>query len=148
MCAYIYIYIYMYIYIVTRKYYSLIHFLCYGGRRYGSPASKNQQTIVVSRIMEREAVSLSPTLLLQADMGMGEPHSLLAMYGLTEKQTCDYDRYWERKRQKADTWIFKLRKLDSCRLFIKGRRHIGSCRFFVGEWRHVIWDMKETQIPK
>ena len=58
-------------------------------------------------------------------------------------------------------WNFKLRKLVSCRLFITGWRRIRSCRLLVerwghmnsglllvGEWRRVIWDMKETQIPK
>ena len=79
-----------------------------------------------------------------------------------ERQTCDHDGYWGRNRQKTNTWwIFKLRKLVSCCLFItgwrrimsrhlvvKGWRHIMSCHFFVGEWRHIIRDMKETQIPK
>ena len=36
--------------------------------------------IVVSRIVEREAVSLQPSLLVQGDMGMRKPYSLLAMY--------------------------------------------------------------------
>ena len=51
--------------------------------------------------------------------------------------------------QKANTWgIFNLRKLISCHLVVKGWRHIMSSRFFVWQWRYVIWDMKETQIPK
>ena len=56
-------------------------------------ASKNQQTIIVSRIMEREALSLPPSLSLQYDMGLGEPHSLLAIYVSVEKQTIDHDGY-------------------------------------------------------
>ena len=45
--------------------------------------------------MEREAVSLSlpPSLSLQGDMGMGESHSLLAMYVSAEMQTFDHDWY-------------------------------------------------------
>ena len=39
------------------------------------------------------AVSLQPSLLVQADMGMGEPHSQLAMYASAERQTCDHDWY-------------------------------------------------------
>ena len=39
------------------------------------------------------AVSLQPSPLVQDDMGMREPHSLLAMYGSAEKQTCDHDYY-------------------------------------------------------
>ena len=35
--------------------------------------------------MEKEAVSLQPSLLLQGDMGMGEPHSLLAMCASVER---------------------------------------------------------------
>ena len=31
--------------------------------------------------------------LVQGDMGMGEPHSLLAMYKSAERQTCDHARY-------------------------------------------------------
>ena len=38
-----------------------------------------------------EAVSSPPSLLLQGDVGMGEPHSLLAIYASTERQTCDHD---------------------------------------------------------
>ena len=38
-----------------------------------------------------EAVSLPPPQLVQADMGMGEPHSLLAMYASAEKQICYHD---------------------------------------------------------
>ena len=39
-------------------------------------------------------VSLQPSLLVQADMGMRKPHSLLAIYVLAaEKQTCDHDWY-------------------------------------------------------
>ena len=49
-------------------------------------------------MVEREALSLSPSLLLQGDMGMGKPHSLLAMHAsATERQTCDHD--WYRGKQ-------------------------------------------------
>ena len=108
------------------------------GRRLTIVASKNQQTIVVSWMVEKEAISHLPSLLLQSDMGRGEPHSLLAMYASAEKQTCDHDWFWERNCQKANTWwIFKLRKLVSCCLFIKGWRHIMSCHLFVEGWRHI-----------
>ena len=53
--------------------------------------------------MEREAVSLHLSLLLQGDMGMGEPHSLLAMCASAEKQICDDDWYWGRNGQKKPT---------------------------------------------
>ena len=107
---------------------------------------------------------------------MGEPLSLLAMYAsAAERQTCDLNWYWWRNGQKANMWwIFKLRKLDCCRLFIKGWRHIMSCCLFVKGWRcimsgrfirlrmkthkelpvvrwktkNIIWDMEETQIQK
>ena len=101
-----------------RKYDILIHSPGYGERRCDSLAqltivvSKNQQTTVVSRIMEEEGPSLfNPLYLVQADMGMGEPHSLLAIYASAEMQTCDHDWYGG---------IFKLRILSSCRLFVKG----------------------------
>ena len=42
---------------------------------------------------KRCRLSLPPSRLLQGDMGMGEPHSLLAMYASAEKQTCDHDWY-------------------------------------------------------
>ena len=48
-----------------------------------------------------EAVSPSPSLLLQGDMGMGEPHSLLAMYVSAERPTYDHDWYWGKNRQKS-----------------------------------------------
>ena len=61
---------------MTWKYDTLIHS---PGCREGSCDSRRQWTIVVSknyRIVEvGEAVSLPPSLLLQADMGRGEPHS-------------------------------------------------------------------------
>ena len=64
-------------------------------------------------------VSLQPSLLEQADRDMRKPLSLLAIYGTAEEAD-----------KKANTWwIFKLRKLVSCRLFVKGWRHIMSCHF-------------------
>ena len=95
-------------------------------------------------------LSVQPSLLIQADMGMREPHSLLAMYAsAVERQTCDHDWYLGRNRQKANTWwIFKLWRLVSGHLFVKEWRHIMSCHFFVGEWSNIIWDMEETQISK
>ena len=42
---------------------------------------------------KRGRLSLHTSLSLQGDMGMGEPHSLLAIYALAERQTCDHDRY-------------------------------------------------------
>ena len=132
------IYIYIYIYTVTRKYDTFIHS---PGCREGSCNSSLQRTIVVSknyRIVEvGEAVSLPPSI-KKGDMGRGEPHSLLAMYASTEKPICDHDWYWGRNRQKAYTWrIFKLQKLVTCRLFIKGWRHIMSCHLFIEGWRHI-----------
>ena len=61
------------------------------GRQRTIIAGKNQWTIVTSknyRIVEvRETISPSPTLSLQGDVGMGGPHSLLAMYVSVERQT-------------------------------------------------------------
>ena len=136
-----------------------------GGRRPTIVASKNLKTLVVSGIMEREAVSLSlslqTSLSLQGDMGMREPHSQLTMHVSAEKQTFDYVRRKKLSKKANTWWIFKLRRLVSCCLFTPGWRRIISyhlvvkvwrrmkiCRFFVGEWRHVVWNIKETQIPK
>ena len=43
---------------------------------------------------------LHPSLSLQAEIGMGGPHSLLAMYESAEKQTPDHIWYRGRARQK------------------------------------------------
>ena len=87
---------------MTRKYDTLIHFPGYGRRELR--LSGRQRTIVVSknyRIVEvGEAVYPSSSLSLQGDMGMGEPHSLLAMYVSAEKQTFDHDGHWGRNRKK------------------------------------------------
>ena len=41
------------------------------------------------------AVSLQPSLFLQGDMGMEEPHFVLAIYvSAVERQTCDHDSCW------------------------------------------------------
>ena len=62
-------------------------------------ASKNQRMLVVSRIMEREAVSPPPSLSLQGVVGVEGPHSLLAMCVLAGRQAFDHDCY-----QKINTW--------------------------------------------
>ena len=49
------------------------------------------------------AVSVQPSLFVQADMGMGEPHSLLAMYASAEKQTCHHDLCGGINSEKANT---------------------------------------------
>ena len=50
-------------------------------------ASKNQRLIVISRIGSgRDHLSLPPSLSLQGDMGMGRPHSLLAIFVSAERQ--------------------------------------------------------------
>ena len=83
---------------VTRKYDTLIHLLSYG---WGGATLGPSATVVVSRLMEREAVSLPPPFLwLQGDIGVGEPHYLLAMYVSAEKQTFDHDWYRGRAHQK------------------------------------------------
>ena len=43
---------------------------------------------------------LHPSLSIQADIGMGEPHSLLTMYVSAEKQILDHIWYLGRARQK------------------------------------------------
>ena len=95
------IYLSIYLYIVTRKYDTLIHSPSYGEggatRRPLADYSSKQNS------GSRRAVSLQPSLLVQADIGMGEPHSLLAMYASAEKQTCDHDWYWGRNGHKANT---------------------------------------------
>ena len=61
--------------IVTRKYDTLIHSPGYGGKEVrltGLADYSSKQELV----MEREAVSLQPSPLVQADMGMRKPHSL------------------------------------------------------------------------
>ena len=61
-----------------RKYDTLIHSLGYGERRYNVLGS--QPTIVGIRNSDsRKAVSLQPSLFVQGDIGMVEPHSLLTM---------------------------------------------------------------------
>ena len=42
---------------------------------------------------KRVRLSFPPSLLLQRYLGMGDPHSLIAMYASAEKQTCDHDWY-------------------------------------------------------
>ena len=42
---------------------------------------------------ERPSLSLPPSLSLQGKIGMGETHSLLAMYVSEERQTCNHDWY-------------------------------------------------------
>ena len=51
-----------------------------GATRRPSADYSRQQELAV----EREAVSLQPSLLVQADMGMRKPHSQLAMYASAE----------------------------------------------------------------
>ena len=67
--------------------------------------SGRQWTIVVSKNYRMkevgEAVSPSPSLLLQGDMGMGGSHSLLVMYILTERQTRNHDWYRGKNSQKS-----------------------------------------------
>ena len=69
--------------------------------------SGRQRTIVVSKnyiIVEvEEAVTPPPSLLLQDDMDMGGPHSLLAVYASAEKQIWDHERYWGRNGKKKKT---------------------------------------------
>ena len=86
---------------VRRKYDTLIHSLGYGRRRHNS---LSQPTIVVSRIMEREAVSLfTPLYHYKVIWAWEKPHSLLAMHASAEKQICDHDWYWGRNQQKKPT---------------------------------------------
>ena len=49
---------------------------------------------------ERGCLSLLPSLLLQGEIGMEGPHSLLAMYVSAEMQTLDHIWYRGRARQK------------------------------------------------
>ena len=85
-------------FIVTRKYDTLIHSPGCGGRRCGSLAdySTKQESADYSTKQESadysskqnsgsgRAISLQPSLLVQVDMGMRKPHSLLAMYASAE----------------------------------------------------------------
>ena len=83
------------------------------------------------------------------DMGMRELHSLLTMYALAERQTCDHDWYWWRNHQNVNTWwIFKLRKLVSF-LFIHWRMKTHKKLLVVRcKTKSIILDMEESQIPK
>ena len=56
---------------------------------------------------KRGRFSLHPSLLIQGDMGMGRPHSLLNVYASAERQTCDYDGYWEGNRQNHHVMNFQ-----------------------------------------
>ena len=49
---------------------------------------------------KRGHLSLPPSLSLQGDMSVGEPHSLIAMYVSAEKQTFNHDCCRGRARQK------------------------------------------------
>ena len=55
---------------------------------------------------KRGRFSLHSSQLLQGDMSMGGPHSLLAICGSAEKQTFHHDWYRGRnaKKEKANTW--------------------------------------------
>ena len=69
---------------MTRKYDTLIHSLGYEEMRYDALVS--QPTIVGIRNNDNgKAVSLQPSLLVQGDMGMVNPHCLLAMYASVER---------------------------------------------------------------
>ena len=66
-------------------------------------AGRNQWTIVVSWIDRGRgclSLSLPPSQLLQGEIGMEGPHSLLAMCASVEKQTLDHIWYRGRARQK------------------------------------------------
>ena len=77
-------------YVVMTKYDTLIHFLGMGDEVWHAGF---RTTIVVSRIGRRRGrLSFLPSLLLQGNMGMGEPHSLLAMYAsVAKREICDHD---------------------------------------------------------
>ena len=134
----------------------------------GHSSSSKQNNRKIGRL------SLPTSLSLQGDMGMGDPHSISSIC-VGGGQTCDDDEYWGKNRQKKKQHVVNFQTKESsgylvingwknrmsCRLFITGCRrimsshlvvkrwrHIMNYRFFVGEWRQVIWDMKETQIPK
>ena len=88
--------IFTFFYDVTRKYDTLIHSPGCGGRRPAADYSGKQESADYSSKQNSgsgRAVSIQPSLLIQSDMGMGELHSLLAMYASVEKQTCDHDWY-------------------------------------------------------
>ena len=74
---------------MTRKYDTLIHLDNYGNKQESADDSSG-----------RGCLPLPPSLSLQGDMGVGEPHSLLAMYVSAEKQTLDHIWYRGRAHQK------------------------------------------------
>ena len=93
------IYIYIYIYIYRDD--EIWHPNAFGRQR-TMVTGKNLRTIVVSRIMKRKTVSLSPPPIqsLQGDVGVGGIHSLLAMCVSAGRQVFDHIWYWRRARQK------------------------------------------------
>ena len=89
----------------------------------------------------RTSLSISPVC-------VSGKSSLLPWWVLRKKQPPHQKNF---KLRQLDSWrlfITRLRRIMSCHLIVKGWIHIRNCRFFVGEGRHAVWDMKETQIPK
>ena len=79
---------------------------------------------------------LHPSLSLQAEIGMGGPHSLLAMYVSAEKQTLDHIWYqgWARHKKHVNFQTTEISQLP----FIHHRvRHIVSCRLVITGWRRI-----------
>ena len=72
-----------------------------------------RMTIVENRIGSwRGRLSVPPSLSLQGDMGMGKPHSILAMYVSAEKQIGDHDWYQRRNRQDQHVVNFKTSEIS------------------------------------
>ena len=116
-CSCLFIYIYIYIYILWRGNTIPLYIPWLVGKRaatlWPSADDSKQNNGKKGSLSLSLSRYLSLFLLLQGDMSMGEPHSLLAIYASAGRQTCDHDGYWGRNRQKTNTWwIFKLRQLS------------------------------------
>ena len=72
--------------------------------KYDKPNTFSRQRTIVACKQNNESGErpplLRPSLSLQAEIGIGGPHSLLAIYVSVEKQTLDHIWYRGRARQK------------------------------------------------
>ena len=113
-------------------------------------ASKNQQTIVVSRIVEVGGSFLFNSLSLSTSWH-GHKRTSLSISHVCASGEVDL-RPWlvlRKKRPKSQHVVnFRTTETKQLPFIVEGWRHISSCLLSVEKTKNIIWDMEETQIPK